>query len=668
MNKNVFERFINEEKYLQNPPLETKRFIKYCKKRGINTNEKELELFEKEKLLFPIIRIKRPILQEEWIKFEDAKDGEIKRKMAVDGLKNGEKEIERYSEQFYSDYGFGEFSKRYLPNWLENGLLFDPSKRKFKEWSTFKGKQLKGSNQQIVNFYSSFQIDWLYTLKKYYLERYLDLKNNPNNKHNELFLNNLSYNKRKYNEILRFLLLIQNVYYPFGRKDSKGIQINANIGGSLNDWHNKIFAFDPKKELNFLHLSIENVTSWYQYFSNQSLNILDIKKNDWIQIWINVDWGKKDKLEGKIRLGIEYLQWALMLKKIIEDFKGKEILDIDEIHNISSEKVLVYDPSKMFDGSFSKRIFRNKRNFDPEEKKNYYENQYKKLFYLANEFKLDYQPRIMVFVEGKTEETILPKVFEWYYNFKPENMGIEFINFQGVDLLLSTSKNAEDLRNLINDIEREIKAKGISKTKRTKLNRIITQIKKTDIIISNWSSFLSYNLEKWQTIPFFLSDNEGNVKHFLDAEKPINFKNKSYNVPNHWKYLWGSANKNKPYIGNNFEFANFSDNEIRIAINEILKETVDNELIKNIRNDGKGINKIDDKIDAPGNKIKIVNKLFESLFEKYKKYKYKSILKRPIFKVIDQLINISSLNHMPTDRLHEIENKKIIERELRETL
>ncbi len=40
--------FITEEKYLQNPPLETSKFIEFCRIRGIETDRKELEYFEKE--------------------------------------------------------------------------------------------------------------------------------------------------------------------------------------------------------------------------------------------------------------------------------------------------------------------------------------------------------------------------------------------------------------------------------------------------------------------------------------------------------------------------------------------------------------------------------------------------------------------------------------------
>ena len=59
-NSNFLSKFIKEEKYLQNPPLEANEFINNCRKRGIITDERELEFFEKEKLLFPIFRIDLP--------------------------------------------------------------------------------------------------------------------------------------------------------------------------------------------------------------------------------------------------------------------------------------------------------------------------------------------------------------------------------------------------------------------------------------------------------------------------------------------------------------------------------------------------------------------------------------------------------------------------------
>jgi len=64
-NSNFLSKFIKEEKYLQNPPLEAKEFKNNCKERGIITNGGELEFFEKEKLLFPIFRIDLPIIKKD---------------------------------------------------------------------------------------------------------------------------------------------------------------------------------------------------------------------------------------------------------------------------------------------------------------------------------------------------------------------------------------------------------------------------------------------------------------------------------------------------------------------------------------------------------------------------------------------------------------------------
>jgi len=81
------------------------------------------------------------------------------------------------------------------------------------------------------------------------------------------------------------------------------------------------------------------------------------------------------------------------------------------------------------------------------------------------------------------------------------------------------------------------------------------------------------------------------VEHFLDAGKPINFKGKNYDIPDDWKYLWGVTNNNKPYKGNNFELANFNDEEILLAIEELLNDKIDINKVKEVREQEEGIKK-----------------------------------------------------------------------------
>jgi hypothetical protein len=685
LQENFLKRFIEEERYLQNPPLKTKDFMEFCRKRGIDIKEDELEFFEKEGLFHPIIRIDRPPGEEKWIEFE--KDGKKYCRPAQLGLGEGEKEIRTYQKRYYSPYEFSKHFNKYLLNWLEEGNLFDPSKKPFKEWSSHKGKELDYDSEKIVSFYSPFQIYWLEILKKDYKIQldfageeiivssnsyctgpfnpgYFSINNIEkfNDKIKELtdedpyfnFKNKkkcLIYKYKVFNKILEFLLSIQRFYYPYGKTDSKSIYKS----GTDPDWHEKKKLFNPKKELSGSGLKISEIITLYLEFSKKTKDLLGDKWDDWIQLWERFSWDKKDKLEGEVRLGIEYLNWALMLKKFIEDYSNHEIFDIAEITDFHSNDISDLDLNA--DHSPRKRWCRDQY-FDPEKNKNHYHDAYKMLFYLSNRFKLDYQPRIMVFVEGKSEEIVFPEIFKWFFG-PPENWGIEIVNFKGVDKLLSTSKNAEELKALINEISADLKSKKVvirNETHMKRLNKLIKDLKNTDIVISNWTSFISYNLEKWQIIPFFVSDNEGNVKHFLEAEKPIKFEEKSYDVPDDWKYLWGINNENKPLKGKDLEFANFTDEEIVSAINEVINDDIDINIVKEARKNGDGINKIHSEISKPGIKIDIVKKLFTNMYTKDDAY----ILEKPIFSLMKKIVELANLNHLPVNTEMELRNKQTI--------
>ena len=719
-NSNFLSKFIKEEKYLQNPPLEANEFINNCRKRGIITDERELEFFEKEKLLFPIFRIDLPI------------------------IKKDEKEIDGFKTNVYSSYGFGANYHKLLLNWLEEGNLYDPSIKSFKCWKNYKDNT---GREKTVSFYSSYQIHWLSLLKRAFsfninfigdnikvssfLPNIYDFKKNAtfsiieiNKFYNRLkeisekkpFQEYFNFKEKKkklkkeyklFNLFLKFLITIQNIYYPYARSSSKTI----NISGEQGKWFKMKKEFNLDNELIYLGLKIEDVAKWYWILSNISQELLGASGSDWVQLWKNISWDKKEKLKGNNRLGITYLQWAIMLKRAIEEYLVREIPDIDEMTTLAPKDVFTVktniwncqpdslrsirnsrfldidlEDEKLLNSIFKKIVkpVVNKTEIEEEFSKfkkmgfyidwrakticfnenvnNFYHNKYKRLFYLSNSFRLDYQPRVIVLVEGKTEEKILPKVFKWYYGTMPDSLGIEFIDFKGVDQLLSTSKNAEKLSKLVVDIEKNVKQKIRSNDNRKTFNKLVKDFKKVDIVTSNWTSFLSYNLEKWQIIPFFLSDNEGNVKHFLEAETPIRFKGKNYNIPQEWRFLWGVDNQDEPFIGDSFELANYSDLEITTAINEILESNIEDEEVQELRISERGINLLDPRVEE--NKIEINEKLFDNMFNSYKKDKDDSLLKRPIFNVIKKIYNLAAMGTFasPGDRRVELMNINYIEK------
>ena len=108
------------------------------------------------------------------------------------------------------------------------------------------------------------------------------------------------------------------------------------------------------------------------------------------------------------------------------------------------------------------------------------------------------------------------------------------------------------------------------------------------------------------------------------------------------------------------EFANFTDKEITSAISEVINDEIDLNKVKNARKQDLGINKLHETISKPGVKINIVDKLFKNLFNEYEKSRDESILKRPIFELIERILILASLNHPPVYTYIELKNKKYI--------
>lgn len=663
---NYLDRFIREKKYLQNPLLQAKEFIVFCRKRGIDTTEEELEFFEKEKLLFPLIKIEKQYLENDpltiWggyshdLLLELLEQKNIVEPMFIsshDTIFNREIFIDFYStfqiywlwkikfrSGIYFNYSRTDFNVEETKVFEENDKIYLTARLNVKiklsdrkeipttSWGTY--KILENKDAHINRFKASLDRS---KIKK-----------------------DLMLQQQTFESFLKMLLTFQGVYYPFARAGSRTMQVL----GDIENWKETKNQFDPQKELDKLEFTIKDIVKWYRTLPDVARSLLGVARDDWIQLWKNIDWGKKDKLEGKVRLGIEYLHWAIMLKKVLEDILNHEVLDIDEALGLTDEAILAFNPTET-NPKYHLRTIRNKRLSDPKEDKNYYYDKYRRLFYLANKFGFDYQPRVVVFLEGESEERIFPEVFEWFGN-KPENLGIEFVNFKGVDQLLSTHSSALKLRNLLIDLQKKEKQKILSKNKNTELNQVIKKLEDVDIVISNWTSFLSYNLNKWQMIPFFVSDDEGSIQRFLNAERPIHYDGENFNIPKEWQYLWGNSNNNYPFEGNNFEFANFNNQEIAFVLTEFLKKKAIDGGIQRLRVEKKGLNGIDPNIQYK--KVAIAKKLFDNLYDYYKNSKDESIFERPIFKVIQMIRKLALFNYPPADRDIELKNRENIKKVL----
>ncbi len=262
---------------------------------------------------------------------------------------------------------------------------------------------------------------------------------------------------------------------------------------------------------------------------------------------------------------------------------------------------------------------------------NYYDNHYKRLYYLSNEFGISFHPRIMLFIEGLTEKESITYIIEQLWG-NPESHGIELFSFDGISGLYGKGL----------DLNHE----GVKKYS------------------SNFFNLVSYNLEKWQILPYIISDNENKISDILLAQpisnnRTIKFMNNSYAFPRDWLTIWGVDYTNIGYKGDSFELVNFSNKELVEVLPNFIKGTIKENEIQNLRNQNLGLKSLDNKING-AMKIEISKNLFENLFENYKKSQNENYFNRPIFKTLNVVMRLATLNHQPTNTIAELKNKQYL--------
>lgn len=595
MNKNFLNRYFEERMFIQNEPLRSYVFEEILKSYGILVHNKELEIYDKEGVFHPFFRTKNPEAKEPYLE--------------IDG---------------YQYFNFSIHDYDHLMIAIENKDIFVANQDNYEDYENFK---VEDKNDCISNYYSIFQVEFFEDVHNcfQYGENFLIEQENGECEEDFIKTNKERFQKfsRCSNKKLEFLLNIQRFYYPLGRKDFKNFIIKED-----ENWLNDKRNFKTEQILEEYEYNVKILKSFIVSYLKKFEKIMGItkKSEDWIFLLENLNIDYKNKLKNKTGLALHYLTLALMLKYFLIDYHyqtGNDIGIIEDYPNFLSIK-----------------------------------NKYNNLFYKINKFKINYQPQLMIFVEGESEERILPKIFDWYRGSYPENLGIEIFNFQGVTKLLSTSEDSKELTDLINKIRKNTKGKEmiLENEEYSKLRKIITNLEDLDILISNWSNLISYNLEKWKIIPFFISDNEGEVEEFLNNDKIIKFQNNKYNIPKKWQYIWGETNKNKPLKGKDFELANFTDEEIAKVLKTHINSNISNSNITSIRNNEKGINQVQNskfKEKIKRNKVKIVENLFDNLFDKYEKTKDENLLNRPIFKLIDNIEKILDTDFTPKNEKSE---------------
>lgn len=600
MDSEFLKEYINQLLFLQNKPLKLKEFKKECKNLGINISNRELEVYEQKNLFFPIFRTTNYWKPEEQ---SESKDFTSK---YLDSLVNDN----------FINFEFISGNEENLLYYLDNNKIYPANKDNFLNFNLFKNSD---GLTLYENYYSIFQIEFIdkiHTAFSYstnylfedskweYREEYID--------HNIKLFESL---KNSFEHKINFLIYIQRFYYPYTTKDFKKHFRQFDL-----NWISKRRTFKTKDAMERFGYTSNDIEIFIKEYIDKFTRILNLNKNveDWIYFWENVNYDYKSYLKNDLGLALYYLKLAIMLKYFLIDYSNEtgESCDLEKYPNFLDTK-----------------------------------NKFDKIYYLMNRFYLNFQPSLMIFVEGESEEKMFPEIFEWCIGVNSTNLGIEFVNVKGVDKLKSTSENAKNFLKILYEIQKEVQDKCASNNKIKKLNKYISYFEKQNIDISNIKSLISYNLVNWQIIPFFIFDDEGGIKKLLDNGKIIEFDNNHYDIPNEWKYVWGLSNNDSPLKGKDFELANFTDLEIKNALNEILKDQLEHENnyeitikdINEIRRNSQGINQVCNSLFKDiikYRKTKIVKLLFYNLFKEYEYTNNEQLLNRPIFELIKKINDI----------------------------
>ncbi|MBE6500325.1 MAG: hypothetical protein E7Z80_07280 [Methanobrevibacter thaueri] len=530
-----------------------------------------------------------------------------------------QKDLDQYAHPASDIVSFLEVSHNH-------NKVFLPNEENFKPFIEYYDKKREEYN--VYTYYSSYQI---YQLDLLINKRFKQVPESSN-------------------KLIDLLIAIQ-VYSPYGRSNMRLITVKGND----YNWKLHLNKLDMNEIFKILNIDEDFLFKSYRFICRNLKPLLG--SNDAIQLWKHVRWDRKKKCIGSTRLGIEYLEWAMMLKRCIEHYIGREIYDVDEISNYSLDKIKTI-PSK--DNGQTVRGVRNRDFYNGINETYEFNLNRKHLFYLSNSLTLDYHPRILLFVEGKTEEELIPEFYnEFYGDF--EDAGFEIINIGGISSFFSGEL-----------ADRQPSGKYMK------------------LIVSNFTNLINFNLKTWQAIPFFVADNENNILENLQKGKIINLKDAFYLIHGFsvneydeiFKYLLiefmdflnefetsvnrensfleeflsdnfnMSKNLNSTFINEwsyiwdlDFELDNYEPEELQKAILEVFNKKIPLNKIKDVYHpseDGKkqGISDLDDDIGK--NKIALNRKLLGNLVKEYDETGDPEILKRPIF---DLIMNLNELKY-----------------------
>ena len=340
----------------QNLLLTERDFERYSKDRKLEIRREDLEYFEELGLLFPLCRLKLPVVEEYRI------EGEVRR---------------RYAAIFDISHT--------LSKWCEDGLCEDPTGTKFRPWKEY----MDGYHETARALYHPWQFMNLRTIVNW-LGHKLSVPQILDEKRLDKIRKNLKkfwgsqkdwidFVFKRVNRYLKFLPLlisIEDVYLPIIRSNFIGIIGQPDHG--FQNWRMLRSKFNPKEVLSKFSLTTEEIKNWRTQIAVET-RFLDPLR-EWYLLVRYVAYGKRKKLRGNALFAQDYYEIIEMLGLFLQELTGEPQYGSDDL----------FDPRH---GEWKKRVYGAEVDFVNRDV-------LRKIVY---EYGLDYDYKMLFFVEGDTE-------------------------------------------------------------------------------------------------------------------------------------------------------------------------------------------------------------------------------------------------------------------------
>ena len=381
-------------------------FRSYLRERAIDIGFDDLEYFEEQGFLYPIVRVIRP-------KFLCKKITKIENGVAQEYLLPLEKDESYYGEVVKKYEAIGNITNT-LKNYHKSGLTIFPSKSNFKPWKDYKDDY----EETALAYYHPYQVLLVKNIvpnismkfsSKFLLENNFDpekfqqyfesIKKHFKNQFNSL------QDAQKTQRLIHLLLLIQDRYLPNIRGRFIG-DFGTNMDEFMGKWFDWKEHFNCQTVLKSTGYSIDELKNLRTSLAAQAR--FSDPVSDWFMLVRHIHYSKKERLKGKALLAQDYYELVDMLGRFLFELTGEKQLDADDLLDGRQ-------------GRWKKHLYGQEVDYKSRDV----------LRKILNTYGINPQDKLLLILEGPTENEAVPSIIgAMGYDF--DGLGIRIMPLGGV--------------------------------------------------------------------------------------------------------------------------------------------------------------------------------------------------------------------------------------------